>query len=300
MDLKRSGSGGGGEMVSRRATVPLPQVVFLPRVVGNPDLGVTAFTLLTVMVWHAWETMRSDPFRRHRMAVGMVRDYLFPLSRHASTDLVWKAVDELVAAGFLETESADGTSPIAAEVGPAFRLLPPPKSSPSRRSEIEFALTAGGHKEFGLVDGAEKFVNFPLDVLPLAKTIHAVRLCLLLLRYSGRKTHWFDISPGDLCDAVGLPDGSSYRRNFSLLRRNIILPAMDALNECGGVHAEYRPVPQGRRLKVRMIHFAAIRRVTPRKGHTLWYEGPGFVTVTEEEAERLCRLDEIDDRTGRG
>ena len=299
LNLKRSGSGGGGEMISRRASLPLPQTLFLPRVTGNPDIGITAFSLLAMMLWHAWEAMRSDPYRRNRMAVGMVRDYVFPRSRHVSTDLVWKVVDELVAAGFMEMETAEVTSSKPGVASPVFRLLPPPKSSPVRQSEIEFVLTSDGHKEFGLAGEAAKFINFPLDILLLAKTIHAARLCLLLLRYSGRKSHWFDIAPADLCDAVGLPDDSAYRRNFSQLKNNLILPAMDALNECGGVHAEFRPVPQGHRLKVRMIHFAAIRRVEPKKGHTLWYEGPGFVTVTEADARELCRLDRIDSRTDR-
>ena len=297
MDLKRSGTGGGGEAISRDATLPLPQTLFLPRVTGNADSGITAFTLLAMMLWHAWETMKLDPSRRHRMAIGMVRDYVFPRSHHESTDLVWKVVDELVAAGFVEMETGDGSVAAPAKGTPVFRLLQPPKSSPVRQSEIEFVLTTDGHKEFGLVGDGEKFINFPLDILLHVKTIHATRLCLLLLRYSGRKSHWFDISPAGLCDAVGLPDDSAYRRNFSQLKNNLILPAMDALNECGGVHAEFRPVPQGHRLKVRMIHFAATRRVEQKKGHTLWYEGPGFVTVTEAEARELCRLDRIDSRT---
>ena len=114
MDLKRSGTGGGGEAISRDATLPLPQTLFLPRVAGNPDIGITAFSLLMVMMWHAWETMRSDPFRHRRMAVGMVQDYVFPRSRHDSTDLLWRAMDELVIAGFVATEPGEGSVAVPA------------------------------------------------------------------------------------------------------------------------------------------------------------------------------------------
>lgn len=296
-NLRRTGTGGGGTEISRHATVPLPQTLFLPRDPGRSDIGVAAFRLLTIMLWHAWETMRTEPFRRHRMAVCVAREFVSPRSEHASTDQIWSAMAQLVEAGIVGSDDNGDVPAKGTDTGPAFRLLPPPKSSTRRQAEIEFVLTEAGYSEFGLAGEKGRFVILPLDVLLSARSMPVVRLCLLLLQYSGRKTHWIDMTPTELCDTLGLAADNAYRRNFSQLRDNVVRPAVDALTQMGGVEVVYLPEPDGRRLRVRSIHFAALRKTTMRTGYCLHYEGPGFVTITEED--RLRRIaDELADRQG--
>jgi len=285
-NLRRTGSGGGVRPISADASVPLPAgELFLPPISGAADIGLATFRVLILLIWHCWDGIRSEP-RRRRVAVGVLRDYAVVGRHHGSTDQLRGALGELIKAGFATTASDDG----AAIRSDAPIILHMPTDLSLSAGAVEFSLSAAGAERFALAGVNPRFIRLPLPLPRGVPSIQAARLCLMLLQYPGRRNNSFDVVPSELCDRIGVPPDSSYRRNFAALAARVIRPALTGIARRTGDIAEYRTLRTSGRGKVHEIRFTVMPK-TARAGKCLDTQERDVGTASTPAANHSPRAD---------
>jgi hypothetical protein len=215
---RRVGSSDGFDLISTSASVPLPASLSDLRYAGvdakiwrhasdgktvpdTEDLDPTAFRALVAMVWHAYDGISGDEVR-HRMSAAVLKAYAVVGNGHTSYDGLRKALRILASSRF----GVGGKTPerlVDVHLPPGFLL---------NSGMVEYGFTARGRKLFGLKEAGGRFVRAELAVLRGLKSVHSMRLYLLLARYPERREPVLNVPPSELCDLLGLPEGSVYRR----------------------------------------------------------------------------------------
>lgn len=263
---RRVGSSDGFDLIPTSASVPLPASLSDLRYAGvdaeiwhhasdgktvpdTEDLDPTAFRALVAMVWHAYDGISGDEVR-HRMSAAVLKAYAVVGNGHTSYDGLRKALRILASSRF----GVGGKTPerlADVHLPPGFLL---------NSGMVEYGFTARGRKLFGLKEAGGRFVRAELAVLRGLKSVHSMRLYLLLARYPERREPVLNASPSELCDLLGIPEGSVYRRQYAAFKARVLAPCLEAIATRSTMTVTMSEKTAGNGMKVQSLHFSMGRR----------------------------------------
>lgn len=263
---RRVGDSDGFDPIPDVASVPLPASLSDLRCAGidaetwrhasdgkpapdAEDLDPTAFRTLVAMVWHAYDRLSGEEVR-HRMSAAVLKAYAVVGSGHASYDGVRQALRILASTQFGEK----GKTPerlVDVHLPPGYLL---------NSGMVEYGFTARGRNLFGLKEAGGLFVRAELAVVRALKSVHAMRLYLLLARYPERREPVLNATPSELCDLLGIPEKSTYRRQYAALKARVLAPCLEVIAARSTMTVTLSEKTAGKGLKVQSLHFSMARR----------------------------------------
>lgn len=99
--------------------------------------------------------------------------------------------------------------------------------------EISFRFPPIVRRMLSLSDPKILWHRVELGVLAKCRSTHEARFYELLTRYHDRRTPVIEMDAWELADQLGIPEDSSYRKDWKDFRNRVLCPVMDMLEEDG-------------------------------------------------------------------
>lgn len=266
---------------SEDAAVPVP--AFLPdlRATDGSEMTISVLRTLAALVYNAFDYL-GEAGRSHRISTKVLRAYVGG-ERHAGTDQIRDGLAWLAGTKLGVPSARSGISAFLVEA-PLIKLGT--KDADGRPSLIsgvvEYRFSEAARSAFALTSSNRTFFNLELGVLTGTRSVVVARLYMILAQHANRRDPVFRAETGELCDRLGIPPDSTYRRNGGLLKAKVIGEVVALIDRLSGfrvVRTEYATGGKGGRIQEVLFEVAPKqgrnvgKRVTPSKPRAV-----GFAT----------------------